>query len=56
MREPTLIAMADSVEKALRILSRSGAHMGIVRHQQRDLGIVTRKDLVEPLVGELEDW
>lgn len=56
MREPTLIAMGDSVEKALRVLSRSGAHMGIVRHQQRDLGIVTRKDLVEPLVGELKDW
>jgi CBS domain containing-hemolysin-like protein len=56
MRQPVLIGMGDSVEKALRMLSRSGAHMGIVRHQQRDLGIVTRKDLVEPLVGELEDW
>ncbi len=56
VREPALVDAGDSVERALRVLSRSGAHMGIVRQGGRDLGIVTRKDLVEPLVGELEEW
>ena len=53
---PIVLAPTDTIEQALRILSRSNAHMGIVRDRGRDLGIVTRKDLVEPLIGELEDW
>lgn len=56
MREGTLLSPDDPIERALRALSRSGAQMGIVRHHGRDIGIVTRKDLVEPLVGELEEW
>ncbi len=56
VREPVLLSSDDSIEHALRALSRSGAHIGIVRRHGRDLGIVTRKDLVEPLVGELEEW
>lgn len=45
-----------SVSQALGELSRAGAHLGIVTLKSRDIGMVTRKDLVEPLVGELEDW
>ena len=56
MRDAVMLTPEDSVDQALRALSRSGEHMGIVRHRSRDLGIVTRKDLVEPLVGELEEW
>ena len=56
MHEPVFLTPEHSVDQALRALSRSGEHMGIVRHRSRDLGIVTRKDLVEPLVGELEEW
>lgn len=56
MSKPVILSPTDPIENALRQLSRAGAHMGIVRLQSRDLGIVTRKDLVEPLVGELEEW
>jgi len=56
MREAVTLTPDDTVDQSLRALSRSGSYMGIVRHRSRDLGIVTRKDLVEPLVGELEEW
>lgn len=56
MREPTVLSPDDTIERALRELSRAGAQMGVVRQHGRDVGIVTRKDLVEPLVGELEEW
>lgn len=56
MCEPLVLSPEQPVEEALRALSRAGAYMGIVRRHGRDLGIVTRKDLVEPLVGELEEW
>jgi magnesium and cobalt exporter, CNNM family len=46
----------SSVRRALGELGRAGARMGIVRLGGRDVGIVTRKDLIEPLVGELEEW
>jgi len=45
-----------SVSLAMGELSRAGAHLGVVELNNHDIGIVTRKDLVEPLVGELEDW
>lgn len=45
-----------SVSHAMGELSRAGAHLGVVELNHHDIGIVTRKDLVEPLVGELEDW
>ncbi len=56
IREPVVLSVQMSVESALRILNRSGGHLGIVRRGNTDVGIVTRKDLVEPLVGELEEW
>lgn len=56
MIPPVFLAPQMSVERALRTINRSGGHLGIVRRGDTDLGIVTRKDLVEPLVGELEEW
>lgn len=56
MVEPTIVPARMSVESALRALNRAGGHLGVVRVGTRDVGIVTRKDLVEPLVGELEEW
>ncbi len=56
MSEPSFIEAGVPVEQGLAGLSRVGSRMGIVRHNGREIGIVTRKDLVEPLVGELEDW
>ncbi len=56
MDKPVYLTAQMSVETALRALNRSGGHMGVIRQGSRDIGIVTRKDLVEPLVGELEEW
>ena len=56
IREPVVLNVQMSVEGALRILNRSGGHLGIVLRGNTDVGIVTRKDLVEPLVDELEEW
>lgn len=53
---PVFITGQMPVEHALRVLNRAGGHMGIVRRGKAEVGIVTRKDLVEPLVGELEEW
>lgn len=56
MDDPVTLSGQMSVETALRSINRSGGHLGVVRQGGRDVGIVTRKDLVEPLVGELEEW
>ncbi|NQX96116.1 MAG: CBS domain-containing protein, partial [Erythrobacter sp.] len=56
MHEAAEVSPKMSVEQALRVLSKSGGHLAVVRSRSRDMGIVTRKDLVEPLVGELEEW
>ena len=56
IHKPTRIEGKLSVSQALGALSRSGGRLGIVVVGGRDVGVITRKDLVEPLVGELEDW
>jgi magnesium and cobalt exporter, CNNM family len=54
--EPILIEASMRVSQAIQRLSVESARMGIVVIQKREVGIITRKDLIEPLVGELEDW
>ena len=46
------------VRDAIRLMRESGAPMAVVvaERTKRPLGIVTLKDLVEPLVGELGAW
>lgn len=41
---------------ALDKLQRKGCAMGVVMEGHRPIGLVTVKDLVEPIVGELEVW
>ena len=41
---------------AVQTLLTSPARLGIVERDGRAIGIVTAKDLVEPLTGELPDW
>ncbi len=53
---PTRIEGKVTVSQALGELSRAGGRLGIVVVGDRDVGVITRKDLIEPLVGELEDW
>lgn len=54
--KPTRIEGKRTVSQALGELSRAGGRLGIVVVGDRDVGVITRKDLIEPLVGELEDW
>ena len=56
IQQPIRIEGRLSVSLALGELSRSSGRLGIVVVGGRDVGVITRKDLIEPLVGELEDW
>jgi len=57
IREPGRLRPDQGIESALRQLRRGRQHMGIVTDADgRAIGIVTLKDLVEEIVGELEEW
>ncbi len=56
LHRPVRVQGELSVSQALGKLGRGSGRLGIVVLGGRDVGIITRKDLVEPLVGELEDW
>ncbi len=56
LHPPVRVEGGLSVSQALGRLSRGSGRLGVVVLGGRDVGIVTRKDLIEPLVGELEDW
>jgi putative hemolysin len=56
-REPLFILPDTPVREALQQLRKSGVSMAIVsRKNNKPIGIVTLKDLVEPIVGELAAW
>jgi CBS domain containing-hemolysin-like protein len=55
--EPLYVTPKTKVQDALHQLRKSGKAMAIVSHDgEKPLGIVTLKDLVEPIVGELAAW
>lgn len=57
MTEPLLLASSTSVPEALEALRTREQTIAIVNdHTGRPVGIVTMKDLVEVLTGELEAW
>lgn len=58
MDEPLTLSVAMSVADALSVLRRARRSMAIVIGPQSNtpVGIVTLKDLVEPLTGELAEW
>jgi magnesium and cobalt exporter, CNNM family len=49
--EPT-----TTVREALHLLAQRRAAMAVIEEQGKPIGIVTVKDLVEPLIGELAAW
>ena len=57
MAPPLTLDPDQTVTAALTAMQRHGAAMAIVTDpQQRFLGIVTVKDLVEEIVGDLHAW
>ncbi len=50
------LSPTDSVHEALVTIRAAGAHLAIVERHGRPVGLVTPKDLFEPLVGEIESW
>ncbi|MCC5828144.1 MAG: DUF21 domain-containing protein [Phycisphaeraceae bacterium] len=44
------------LRNALRRLQRSPVHMAIVTNDDRPVGVVTMKDLLETLAGEIHEW
>lgn len=56
MREPLFVPDTNSVEQVLRAMQEEQAHIGIVIDEFGGTeGIVTIEDLVEEIVGEIED-
>jgi len=55
IRPVHLVAPDASASELLRNFVEEHVHMAIVREGERTLGLVTFEDLVEELVGELED-
>lgn len=53
---PVRLDPETPVLDAIQIILTSPAKMGIVERDGRAIGIVTAKDLAEPLTGELPDW
>ena len=57
MRPIPALSLDTSIDEAVQILRRSGQLMASVyRTPGKALGIVTLKDLVEQIVGELKSW
>ncbi len=56
MREPPRLPPEMPVPDALGIVMHSEARLGVVERQARPIGIVSARDLAEPLTGELADW
>ena len=57
LRQPTVFDREASVIDALHVLKRSRQPMGFVKDADGEvIGIVTIKDLIEEIVGELGEW
>lgn len=56
LRRPAMLSPSMGVLEALRRIRAADAPVGIVERDARPVGLVTAKDLVEPLTGELPDW
>ena len=56
MKPALFIEPSKPVTAALRLMADDGSRLAIVRAKGRPVGIVTAKNLVEPLTGELKAW
>lgn len=55
MKKPIFINETDSISKILSTMRTKG-HMAIVKNKDKEIGIVTIKDLIEPLTGEIKTY
>jgi len=56
MTDPLALPAGASVTEALYRMQRARRMMAIVRSADRPVGLATIKDLVEEIVGELDEW
>jgi putative hemolysin len=56
MKPAVRLAASVPVRDAMRTLMSEGERMAVVVEGGRPIGLVTMKDLVEPLTGELRAW
>jgi len=56
MIDPAVVAPGESLEHALLELRAQNTGLAVVGSLDRPAGIVTAKDLVEPITGELAAW
>jgi putative hemolysin len=54
--EPVRFPSGMSVREALAELTRRRAQFGVIERDGRPVGVVTIRELVEPLTGQLADW
>lgn len=55
IRKPLMVSARRRSDDLLVIFRNSQIHLGIVRENRRTLGVVTLEDVLEELVGEIED-
>ena len=55
MHEPLIVQSSLKLDKLLPMFQKNRVHMAIVRDKEKTAGIVTLEDLLEELVGEIED-
>jgi CBS domain containing-hemolysin-like protein len=56
MAEAVRFRSGMSVREALAELTRRRAQFGVIEREGRPTGVVTIRELVEPLTGQLADW
>jgi CBS domain containing-hemolysin-like protein len=54
--QPARLSPATPLRDAVIALREAQSPVGIVEHNGRAIGLVTIKDLIEPLTGELLEW
>lgn len=55
VREPIYVTPDLEVSQLLQVFSQRHAHLALVREEERIVGVVTLEDVVEELIGEVDD-